>query len=101
VAFTPDVTPIGIFDDLEAPNHSLVLDEGDAICVMSDGYPDACSPDGQRLGNGTLRKLLEELRPRSAHEIVDALVERVRDHTADAPQADDQTVVVLKRGESV
>jgi serine phosphatase RsbU (regulator of sigma subunit) len=101
VELAPDATPIGILDDLEVQNRSLVLGDGDAFCVMSDGYPDACSPGGRRLGIETLRGQIEELRPRSAREIVDALVDTVRDHGADAPQADDQTVVVLKRGETL
>lgn len=101
VDLAPDATPIGIFDDLEAPHHSFILDPGDVLCVLSDGFPDARSPDGRRLGGEILRRELEDLRPRSARGIVDALVERVRDHTVDAPQADDQTVVVLKRAEPV
>ncbi|MGH2569700.1 MAG: PP2C family protein-serine/threonine phosphatase [bacterium] len=101
IELEPDATPIGILDDLEVRNRSLVLGDGDLFCVMSDGYPDACSSGGRRLGIDTLRGRLEELRPRSAREIVDALVGIVRDHVADAPQADDQTVVVLKRGETL
>jgi len=100
VELPADATPIGIFEDLEVPSHSLVLGDGDAFCVLSDGYPDATSPEGRRLGTGALLAELEELRPRSAREIVEALASRAREHGEGAPPADDQTVVVLKREES-
>ena len=95
VDLLPDAPPIGILEDLEAPNHSLMLEEGDAICVLSDGVTDACSPSGERIGTERIRREVEELRPRSARDIVDALVERVHVHANGATQSDDQTLIVL------
>ncbi len=52
--------PVGSFDDRQAfENHSTVLDEGDMVCVFSDGYPDQFGgPNGKKYKYRPFKKLI-------------------------------------------
>jgi serine phosphatase RsbU (regulator of sigma subunit) len=88
---------MGIFPDLSYPEVTAKLEPGDLLAIYSDGVTEACSPDGHDYDVAQLGPTLIANRHRSAKEIVDAVADRVREWTHNAPPADDITVVVARR----
>jgi hypothetical protein len=77
------------------------LDRGDAVLLYTDGMVEAHDDDGVEFGVGRLTGAFLEFRDRPCDEIARNLVQRVREFTGDATPEDDQTVVVVRRGEDL
>jgi len=89
--------PLGIMPNLQLDSaESLVLEPGDLFVVMSDGIFEAHR--GQELfGVERVCEFLVEHRESSAVELIQHLDGILSEYTDDSPQADDMTVVIIKR----
>lgn len=82
--------PLGLRRAMQYEQSEILLGEGDAVLLMSDGLPEATMKDGdEQLGYD---RLADIIRATGAH--ADAIVERVHAETVDLRE-DDQTLVVL------
>jgi sigma-B regulation protein RsbU (phosphoserine phosphatase) len=88
---------MGIFPDLQYPEMQAQLEPGDLLVIYSDGVTEASSPEGNDYDIPQLGATLIENRGCSAKEIVQAVADKVREWTHNAPPADDITVVVARR----
>jgi sigma-B regulation protein RsbU (phosphoserine phosphatase) len=88
--------PFGIEPDRDYPIGQTVLHADDALLLFSDGITDACSPDGEAYGNARLESALEEVRERSATEIVTHILADNDRFVADAEKFDDITCLALR-----
>jgi phosphoserine phosphatase len=90
--------PLGI---LEGAEYDTVVEyefsPGDFAVVLTDGFFEADSPDGEMFGIDRVMDLLREHRDRSAGEMIERLHAAIRAHTGSLPQGDDLTAVVLRR----
>lgn len=68
----------------------------DILLLFSDGIPESESPNGEQFGNQRMTQTIHESRNKTAAQIQDRLFETVRAFTLDAPQHDDNTLVVVK-----
>lgn len=88
---------LGIVPDVRFEEGSVALEPGDVICFYTDGVTEAMDARRQLFGE---QRLMETLR-RSHHlppgQIISRIIEAVGNFTMSAPQADDITLVVLKR----
>lgn len=75
------------------------LEAGDMLVLFTDGIVEATDPEGHELGSDALAALVASLRELPAAEIVDRVLAEVDRFTADAPQSDDRTLVIVRRGE--
>ncbi len=75
------------------------LEAGDMLVLFTDGIVEATDPDGHELGTDALAALVASLRKLPAAQIVDRVLAEVDRFTADAPQSDDRTLVIVRRGE--
>ncbi|MDM8531703.1 SpoIIE family protein phosphatase [Anaerolineales bacterium HSG25] len=96
VILEADGPPIGVLPTMLSNNQQLTLNPGDLFVVASDGFFEAENPAGEMLGHKQFIKLIEKSAPHSAEEIVISLFNQITDFTAGQPQADDQTLIVLK-----
>lgn len=72
------------------------LEEGDVLCLYTDGIVEAPNGEDEELGQDRLIAILESVSDRPAHEIVAEVLEETRRWTgAGAP--DDRTVVAIRR----
>ena len=92
-------TVLGIMEDFPYAEESVTLERGDMVLIFSDGVSEAMDPSGEQLGEGPILSVLRSHHEGDPEVVKDALIAAVRAHAAGAPQADDITIVVLKRME--
>lgn len=69
-----------------------------ALVLFTWGVVEAPSKKNQPFGLDRMKEIVRANANRSSHGIVDALTSGLREHTSGAPQLDDWTIVVVKRG---
>ncbi len=101
--------PLGMLPDVDFAQDETTLEPGDALLLFTDGITEAVGPlpDGSlpedeetvetMFGDERLADLFAEIRDRSAVAIREAILRAVSEHTADVPQSDDITLVVVTR----
>ena len=90
----PGNLPIGV-EDMPCEAGRRQLRRGEGIVVVTDGITDASSPQHARLGMEGLRRCLRESAPRTAEEMVQAVVRAAKEFRQHAPQHDDVTAFAL------
>ena len=97
-----DGPPLGIFEKSLSKNHRLCAAEGDLLVAMTDGLYEARNSRSECFGVRRLLKEVQRLNGQSAIEISDALLRTVGHFSGREPQADDQTILVLRStGQSI
>ncbi|MCL4840084.1 MAG: SpoIIE family protein phosphatase, partial [Thermoanaerobaculia bacterium] len=89
--------PIGLMPGTRYRLERVRLEPGDLLCLYSDGITEATSPEDEEFGLGRLAAALERARSEPLDNVVAALERELSEFTRDAPQGDDQTVVLLRR----
>ena len=90
---------LGVLDDFPYRAGAARLDLGDLLVVYSDGVTDAVNGAEQPFEIARLVAAMRASRDRSAADIVTALVDAVQAHAGVTSQADDITLVVVRRVE--
>ncbi len=91
-----DSTAIGILPMIHCRNQTLNMRPGDLLVVATDGFSDARNANDETFDIDRLIELIDQLAPRTAHEIADAMFETVERFGGGRNQDDDQTLVVIK-----
>jgi serine phosphatase RsbU (regulator of sigma subunit) len=89
--------PVGIIETESYQTTEIALEPGDVLIGFSDGITEAMNPAGEPYED---YRLLDELRAHiqsSANDMVSHIEQAVDAFAAGAPQADDMTLLVLKR----
>ena len=76
-----------------------LLERGDAILMYTDGMFEAHDAKGNEFGIERLQEAFLAVRDRPADEIARSLIDAVRNYAGGSEPEDDQTVVVLRRGD--
>lgn len=77
---------------------ALTFAPGDVLLIYSDGVVEARNAAGDLFGEERLREVLYEHRAASAQRLIDAVMAAVQAHADGTPQADDITMVAVRRG---
>jgi serine phosphatase RsbU (regulator of sigma subunit) len=88
---------LGIMPDFVYASGSVQLRPGDILTLYSDGVTEARSSDEEEFGDERLMEFLREARSMRPEEMVDALIQRVREFSRPGKPTDDVTVVVMRR----
>ncbi|MBC8075912.1 MAG: serine/threonine-protein phosphatase, partial [Chloroflexales bacterium] len=88
---------LGIVPDPQFDQHSVRLEPGDLICFYTDGVTEAMNPQRELFGEDRLAQVLRECHECSPREIIERITAAVLAFAEGQPQADDVTIVVLKR----
>lgn len=91
-----DSTAIGILPVSYCKNQTLAMRPGDLLIVATDGFSDARNAHDETFDIERLIDLVDELAPRNAREIADAMFDTVDRFGGGRNQDDDQTLVVIK-----
>ena len=89
--------PLGILPELACVDTTVTMAPGDILMVASDGFPEANNESGEMLGYQRFMQMLDDVADRTAGQILEHLLDRVKEFAAGAPQSDDQTLIILKR----
>jgi sigma-B regulation protein RsbU (phosphoserine phosphatase) len=90
-------TVLGILEDYPYEQETVTLRPGDLVLIFSDGVSEAMNSSGEQLGEGPIQAVLKKHHGGDPEGLKEALIAAVRTHAAGAPQADDITIVVVKR----
>lgn len=88
---------LGIVEEFPFQEETIPFTPGEFFAVFSDGISEAVNARNEQFGEERIEAVLRMHRGLPAAEIRDRLIAAVREHAAGAPQADDITVVVVKR----
>ena len=69
---------------------------GDTFVLVTDGIVEARGADGSFFTKPRLEGFLQAQRGDNADDLAEGIVRQVREFTGDSPQADDQTVLVMR-----
>ncbi len=89
--------PLGMLEEFPYEEEEVAMHAGDLLVVYSDGVTEAWDADEVEFGEQRLAEALQQNSHKAAAEVIDGIIAAVKNHTAGAPQADDITIVVLKR----
>ncbi len=89
--------PLGVKVDATYSASSIRFERGDTLIAYSDGVTEAMGPGGGFFGEDRLAAMALTQQGKGAKPTIDALLEAVRAFAAGAPQADDITIVVVRR----
>jgi HAMP domain-containing protein len=93
---------LGFLPDQNYTQQTVKIKLGEVIVLFTDGITEAAGPSSGKISENLFgeERLIEVVRAsltKSAVEIQAAILQAISDHTADAPQYDDITLVVIKR----
>jgi sigma-B regulation protein RsbU (phosphoserine phosphatase) len=91
---------LGVMPAIGYREHTAKIAPGDKLVLYSDGVTEAFSPHGELYGEERLRETLRGNTGKSAQAVLDAVLDSVHTFAQDAPQADDLTLLILKRAEA-
>ncbi len=88
---------LGALEDFSFEESTVQFLPGDMLVIFSDGISEATNSGDEMFGEDRLERFVVENRTRSANDIIEAILEEVREHAELTPQSDDMTLVVVKR----
>ena len=90
--------PLGILPRLDdVPSGTLDLSPGDLVVLATDGFFEWVNPDDVQFGTQRVIDVIRECCDQSPQALIRALHDRVVTFGRGTPQADDLTIVVVKR----
>jgi sigma-B regulation protein RsbU (phosphoserine phosphatase) len=88
---------LGILESTSFEEKSLKFDKGDLLVVYSDGITDAVNLKDEEFGEERLIECIKNNRWDKASDLVDHIFRAVQQHSGDAAQMDDMTLLVIRR----
>jgi serine phosphatase RsbU (regulator of sigma subunit) len=86
----------GVEPDTEYEEGAVRLDVGDRLIICTDGVPDSVDAEGERLKIPRMEAVIRENASASADILLNHMLDAVREHTGDAAQSDDQTLLIME-----
>jgi sigma-B regulation protein RsbU (phosphoserine phosphatase) len=94
----PTTFPLGYMAQAElGPARSIRLEPGDILGLISDGIFEYENEVGLQFGQKGVRSVIDAMPGGRADELVPAIMHGARMHGGSAPQADDITIVLVRR----
>ena len=87
---------VGVFEHTTFEEEVVQLDPGDTLVVFSDGITEAMNCDDLEFGEERFLSCLTANREMSASDLLECLLDEVKQFTIGAGQSDDLTVLVLR-----
>jgi len=93
---------LGFLPDQKYAQQTVKIKQGEVVVLFTDGITEAAGSSSEKISENLFgeERLIEVVRgglAKSAAEIQAAILQAILDHTANAPQYDDITLVVIKR----
>ena len=96
--YEPSTFPLGYMDqdNLNEP-HAVRLEPGDIFGLISDGIYEYENSAGEQFGQIGITRVVDEHDAGSMDELVRRIMGETYEHGGDVPQADDITIVLIRR----
>jgi sigma-B regulation protein RsbU (phosphoserine phosphatase) len=93
--------PLGMFSTSRYTLQRLRLERGDSLLLYTDGISEAVNDSGAEYGAARLSNIAGERHGWVPQELAAACLKDVQSHSAGRKQADDQTLMVVHRADTV
>ena len=93
----PGGMPVGLIAGAGYRSQTFDVRPGDLLCLYSDGITECASPADEEFGQERLERLLRAERDRPLTEIARRIDNAMEEFAAGSAQADDQTLVLMRR----
>jgi sigma-B regulation protein RsbU (phosphoserine phosphatase) len=90
-------TVLGVIDRFPFEEDVVRIDTGDLLVIFSDGITEAFNVDDDQFGEARLEAAIQESLDEPSEAIIEKVVTAVNEFAGQAPQADDLTLVIMKR----
>ncbi len=87
---------LGVFGKATYKAKQIMLQSGDGLFLYTDGITEAMNRDNNEFTEERLQKCLEQFNASALSDIIQGVIGEVRAFAADAPQADDMTILALR-----
>lgn len=88
---------LSILEDFPYEEETVSLGPGDILVIYSDGITEAANSSEVQFGEERLSKVIQEHRGETASGLIECIIREAKAFAGGMPQADDMTVVVVKR----
>jgi len=88
---------LGIMDDITYDEDETVLGPGDMLVLYTDGITEAMDRANDLFGKERLKDAIRSAAGGSARDVISAIIAAVKSYAGDTPQADDLTIVTVRR----
>jgi len=92
--------PLGLFSSSRYAIQRARLEPGDSVLLFTDGISEAGDPAGKEYGVRRLSSVAGERHRWAPREFLAGCLKDLKEHTAGTKQTDDQTLMVIHRGET-
>lgn len=76
---------------------TIEFGRGDTLALITDGVFEAENADGEELGQEAVTKMIRDASNLSCADAARVILGKVDEYRGDSPQADDITIVLLRR----
>jgi serine phosphatase RsbU (regulator of sigma subunit) len=90
-------TALGIFQALQFTDAQLKMEQGDILCLYTDGVTELVNGQGEYFGIPRLVQLLQENAHLPSREIIQRVIQATRDFSESTGFLDDITLVIVHR----
>lgn len=94
----PSTFPLGYMNQTDLQEAKVIeMAPGDILGLISDGIYEYENPEGVQFGQAGLSKIIDKHGDASMDELVKTVMQAAYDHGGPVPQADDITIVLIRR----
>ena len=90
-------TVLGFMEDYQFDEDSIVLNNGDAIVIYSDGITEALNTKSEEFGEERLEEVIKQNIKFSADILIEKVFDAIKLFVKDVSQSDDITIVIIKK----
>jgi sigma-B regulation protein RsbU (phosphoserine phosphatase) len=90
-----DTFPLGILDEVDYQETALQLYSGDRVVLYTDGIVEAMNAVKEVFGFERLIEVVSDAKSENAEELLETILNKVKNYVGDAEQHDDLTVIVI------
>ncbi|MEM7346406.1 MAG: PP2C family protein-serine/threonine phosphatase [Chloroflexota bacterium] len=88
---------LGAVEEIDLEQREIPVLPGDYLIFFTDGAIEAINAEDEMFGEARLKSIVNRLDDKTAQQILDKIVDTLTDFIGDTPQADDFTIIVVKR----
>lgn len=96
VRLKPECAPVDLIEDSTFTSTTFQLESDDLLIAYTDGITESENSCGNAFAHQRLESVLRSCLSRDPHRILQLIVDEVSAHAANAAQADDITIVVMR-----
>jgi phosphoserine phosphatase len=96
--YEPSTFPLGYMNQTDLSDAKVIeMAPGDILGLISDGIYEYENPEGVQFGQAGLASIVDAHRDNPMDELVQMIMQAAYDHGGPVPQADDITIVLIRR----